>query len=43
MQEGLIQLPIKTDGTLWAWGNNDHGQIEDETTDDRYSPVKIYY
>lgn len=32
---------ITEDGTLWAWGNNDYGQIGDGTTEDRLSPVKI--
>ena len=32
---------IKTDGSLWTWGNNDYGQLGDGTTEDRYTPVKI--
>lgn len=32
---------IKTDGTLWAWGNNSDGQVGDGTKVNRYSPVAI--
>ena len=32
---------IKTDDTLWAWGNNQNGQIGDNTTISRSSPVQI--
>jgi alpha-tubulin suppressor-like RCC1 family protein len=31
---------VKTDGTLWAWGQNYYGQLGDDTTDDRSSPVQ---
>jgi alpha-tubulin suppressor-like RCC1 family protein len=30
---------IKTDGTLWTWGNNGSGRVGDGTTTDRSSPV----
>ena len=34
-------LAIKSDGTLWAWGYNQCGQLGDGTTIDRPSPIKI--
>ena len=32
---------IKTDGTLWAWGLNTNGQLGDNTTTTKSSPVQI--
>ena len=34
-------MAIKTDGTLWCWGNNNYGQLGDNTTVNRSSPVQI--
>jgi alpha-tubulin suppressor-like RCC1 family protein len=32
---------IRTDGTLWAWGLNSSGQLGDNTTTDKSSPVSV--
>jgi alpha-tubulin suppressor-like RCC1 family protein len=34
-------LAIKTDGSLWAWGENDYGQLGDGTTATKRSPVQV--
>src|SRR5258706_4636480 len=34
-------LALKTDSTIWAWGDNSSGQLGDGTVTDRNSPVKI--
>ncbi len=34
-------LAIKTDGTLWAWGENNYGQLGDGTTEDKHVPTNI--
>jgi len=34
-------MAITTDGTLWGWGNNIHGQLGDGTTTSRHQPVPI--
>ena len=31
---------IKTDGTLWTWGNNNRGHLGDNTRDNKSSPVQ---
>jgi alpha-tubulin suppressor-like RCC1 family protein len=32
---------LRTDGSLWCWGDNGGGQLGDGTTDDRRTPVRI--
>jgi len=34
-------LAIRTDGSLWAWGNNEYGQLGNGTTTDQLSPVRV--
>jgi len=33
---------IKTDGTLWTWGRNDYGQLGNNTTISRSTPVTTF-
>jgi len=35
-------LALKDDGTVWAWGGNEFGQLGDETTIDKYVPVQVH-
>ena len=34
-------LALKSDGTVWSWGDNTFGQLGDGTTDVRIAPVKV--
>ena len=34
-------LALKSDGTVWAWGLNTNGQLGDNTTTQRTSPVQV--
>jgi alpha-tubulin suppressor-like RCC1 family protein len=34
-------VALEDDGTVWAWGYNNHGQLGDGSTTDRYSPVAV--
>ncbi len=36
---GYHTVALKRDGTLWAWGYNDYGQLGDGTTADKPSPI----
>lgn len=39
--EGTHVLALKVDGSLWAWGDNSHGQLGDGTVDSSSDPVRI--
>ncbi len=34
-------VAVKTDGSVWAWGSNDYGQVGDGTNTDKLTPVAI--
>ncbi|MCL2143112.1 MAG: fibronectin type III domain-containing protein, partial [Methanomassiliicoccaceae archaeon] len=34
-------LAVKSDGTVWAWGYNNYGQLGDGTTANRNEPVQV--
>ncbi|MGW5424142.1 hypothetical protein [Streptomyces sp. NPDC003943] len=34
-------IALRTDGTVWAWGDNSYGQLGDGTTDVRSAPVRV--
>jgi len=38
---GYHSLALKNDGTVWAWGYNQSGQLGDGSDTDRSSPVKV--
>ena len=38
---GDHSLALKSDGTVWAWGDNYYGQLGDGTTTNQPSPVQV--
>ena len=34
-------LAVRSNGTLWAWGNNSSGELGDGTFTDRHAPKQI--
>ena len=37
----MMRFGVKTDGTLWAWGQNDTGQLGQNNTTKYSSPVQV--
>lgn len=37
-----FSVALKEDGTVWAWGSNDLGQLGDDTLDSRYAAVQVH-
>lgn len=37
----LHSLAVRSDGTVWAWGWNESGQVRDGTTTSRSTPVQV--
>jgi alpha-tubulin suppressor-like RCC1 family protein len=37
----LFSLALKSDGTVWGWGDNSAGQLGDGTTTQRLTPVQV--
>jgi len=37
----MASYGIKENGTLWAWGVNEYGQVGDGTTEDKFYPTQI--
>jgi len=37
----LNTVALKDDGTVWTWGNNDYGQLGDNTRTSSYTPVQV--
>lgn len=38
---GAHAITVKADGSVWAWGRNDHGQVGDGTMTSRSLPVQV--
>lgn len=43
LSAGEHVLAMKSDGTLWGWGENSNGQLGDGTTVDKYVPTQITF
>lgn len=40
---GYHSLVLKSDGTVWTWGNNVYGQLGDRTRTSRNTPVQVRF
>lgn len=36
-----FSIALKSNGTVWAWGNNYYGQLGDGTTNESYMPLQV--
>ena len=36
-------IALKSDGTVWGWGDNKYGALGDGTTTNRYTPVQVNF
>lgn len=41
--DGAYAIILKKDGTVWAWGNNEHGQLGDGTRESREVPARVVF
>ena len=40
---GYHCMALSSDGTVYAWGMNDYGQLGDNSTTERKTPIKVLY
>ncbi|NLM10154.1 MAG: hypothetical protein GX213_05130 [Clostridiaceae bacterium] len=38
-----FSMVLKEDGTVWAWGRNDYGQLGIGTTEDQLEPRQVIF
>src|SRR5262249_12648711 len=38
-----VVITAKGEPPFWCWGNNEHGQLGDNTTDERHAPATVLY
>ena len=37
----MHSLAVRSDGSIWAWGSNAHGELGDGTDEERHTPVRL--